>query len=539
MSNFDLATGFISRAVPVYFDLFRERLSASAVVNHFVSGRGGDHQLKIGGEYQIAGDNNVETRVGDALTFTFNGVPSFVSLFNTPIVGSQHRFNEINLYGQDSWTPHDRLTINLGARFSAVRGFTPAQGSPAGTFSPARSFARQDLIAWNSLAPRVGAVYDITGEGTRALKVSYGRYYHPLHPFFMGPVNQHSRVSQFHLWNDDGDGLFQVGEEGLLLSRSGGTTLTGGTGTDLDPDLKQPRTDEVTAGFEAELPQRIGLSVNFVYRKKSDLIALTNTGVPDSAYVAVDAVDPGRDGQLGTADDGTITVFNQRPQSLGADRLLETNPPGFDGEFKGLELVAQKRLADGWQLLASYAVGKSTLARTAVETSAFGSGEELGAGGFGEAEGPQAYTNPNSAINQGGEPDFYDRTHIVKILGSYEVPRIGVNVAAVFKAQTGFPYGRVLTLTQDAAGNPFNQGTVTVFAEPRDTFRLPTVRYLDFQISKPFEVGAQRFDLVLDVFNVTNSNVVTNLNANTGPAFQSPTDVLGPRVFRLGGRWRF
>ena len=279
--------------------------------------------------------------------------------------------------------------------------------------------------------------------------------------------------------------------------------------------------------------------MNFVYRKKSDLIALTNTGVPDSAYVAVPAVDPGRDGQLGTADDGAITVFNQSRQSLGADRLLETNPPGFDGEFKGLELVAQKRLADGWQLLASYAVGRSTLERTAVEIGAFGSGEELGAGGFGEAEGPQAYTTPNSAINQGGEPDFYDRTHIIKILGSYEVPRVGLHVAAVFKAQTGFPYGRVVTLTQDAAGNPLNQGAVTIFAEPRDAFRLPTVRYLDFQLSRPFDVGDQRFEIVLDVFNVTNSNVVTNLNVNTGPGFQSPTDVLGPRVLRIGGRWGF
>ena len=185
-SNFDLATGFISRAVPVYFDLFRDRLSASAVVNHFVAGRGGDHRLKFGGEYQRAGDNNVETRVRDVLTFTLGGVPSFVSLFNTPIVDNQQRFTEVNLYGQDSWTPQDRLTINLGARFSAVRGFTPVQGSPAGTFSPARSFARQDLISWNSVAPRVGAVYDLTGEGTRALKVSYGRYYHPLAPVLHG-----------------------------------------------------------------------------------------------------------------------------------------------------------------------------------------------------------------------------------------------------------------------------------------------------------------------------------------------------------------
>lgn len=532
--NFDLATGVWSRAAPFgYFDQFRNRLSLNGALTYFADQWMGSHEFKFGLEFQQAGDENETTYLRDLTTYTLDNSPAFVAFRNTPYTAKQ-RFHELNAFAQDSWNPAQRLTLNLGLRFSATRGYNPAQGAPAGEFFPARDFPRQDVISWNTLAPRLGLVYDIRGDGKHAAKVSYGRYYHVISTGYISGVNQNGGASRFYAWNDqNGDGVFQIGEEGDLLS------VSGGSNTKVDPNLKQPFTDEFIAGVENELPHRFRLDVNFTYRRKSDLAGFINQGVPDSAYDPVGALDPGRDGIPGTSDDQSITVFNRKPQFAGQDLDFETNPTGFNGHYKGLEITGQKRFADRWQFLGSWTVSKSTLQRTAITIGAFG-GEEEGAGGIGyNPTGVSAYDNPNSGINQNGESDFYDRTHVIKLAASYILPKLDVNLAGIYKHQTGTPYGRILTVTEDASGNAFNQGPISLFAEPRGTYRFPSLNYVDFRASKIFRFERHELEFIFDVFNLTNTNVVTELNVNSGAVFQDPTNVFGPRVIRLGGRWRF
>jgi len=531
--NYDLGTGAYSRSQAFgYFDQDRNRLSINGAMTRFVSDWNGNHQLKFGAEYQNAGEEFVEFYVRDLATYTVNDEPAFVDFRKSNFTAS-NRFYEVNAFAQDSWTLNNRTTLNLGIRFSATRGFNPAQGAPAGTYFPAQDFPRQDVISWNNLAPRAGIVYDLTGEGKHALKASYGRYHHVISTGFIGVVNQNGGAGQFHVWNDrNGDTIFQNGEEGDLLSTSGGTT------NQVDPDLGQPRTDELIVGIDNELANQTRLSVNFAYRKKTNLVAMVNTGAPDAtAWVSVPAIDPGRDGVAGTGDDQTIQVFNRRSEFT--DQYTETNPDGFDGDFKGLEVVLQKRFANRWQFLGSYALSHSTLERTSIANGEYG-GEEEGAGGIGFGSGTGAYVTPNSGINNNGESDFFDRTHSVRMVGNYQIPGIDVNIAGTFKHQTGTPYGRILALTEDANGNAFNQGNVTIFAEPRETFRFPAINNVDFRASKFFDLGRNRLEVIFDVFNLLNSNVVTNYNVNTGEdVFQAPLNVYGPRVVRLGGRWTF
>jgi hypothetical protein len=531
--NYDLGTGAYSRAQAFgYFDQKRDRLSINGAVTRFVSGWNGNHQLKFGAEYQNAGEESLEFYTRDLATYTVNDVPAFVD-FRKSQFTFQNRFHEMNVFAQDSWTLNARTTLNLGLRFAATRGFTPAQGAPAGTYFPAQDFPKQDVIDWNSLAPRAGVIFDITGEGRHALKASYGRYHHVVSTGFIGVVNQNGGAGRFHEWNDrNGDTIYQTGEEGALLSTSGGNT------NQVDPDLGQPRTDEFIIGIDNELPKQTRLSINYAYRHKTNLIALVNTGAPaDSGWQPVPALDPGRDGIAGTGDDQTMTVYNRRAGFN--DALTQTNPEGFDGDFNGLEIVLQKRFDNRWQFLGSYAVSSSTLERTAVANGEFNGGEEEGAGGN-PAGGTGAYISPNSGINNAGESDFFDRTHSIRGVASYQIPRIDVGVAGTFKYQTGTPYGRIVTFTEDANGNAFNQGSATVFAEPRETFRFPSITNMDFRVSKFFDVGRHRLEAIFDVFNVFNSNVITNFNVNTGEGvFQQPLNVYGPRVVRFGGRWTF
>ncbi len=119
--------------------------------------------------------------------------------------------------------------------------------------------------------------------------------------------------------------------------------------------------------------------------------------------VAVPAIDP--------VTGQTVTLFNQRPETLGNNRQLLTNPSEFETEFDGFEISAQRRFADGYQFLTSYAYSTSDITRTSISVSAFG-GEEEGAGGIGF--GPSAFLNPNQLINNTSGPGFFDRTHCVQ-----------------------------------------------------------------------------------------------------------------------------
>jgi hypothetical protein len=341
--------------------------------------------------------------------------------------------------------------------------------------------------------------------------------------------NENGFGGQGFAWNDlNGNHHYEPGEEGALLFSFGGSI------TSVDPSLNQPHTDEGSLGVEFEAPRAIRVSALFLARRARDLIAVTEIGVPQgpAGYVPVIAIDPGPDGTAGTSDDNRITVFNQLASTLGQNKQLETNPSDFRTGFKGFEITVQRRFADRWQFLTSYSVSKDKLSRAGIGVGAF-SGEEEGAGTS------SAFTSPNGLINNTSGPSFFDRTHILKMDGSYEVPRFDVNLAAVFKVQSGTPFGRTVTIDSDSVGVPLNQGAITIFAEPRGTRRFPTLTTMDFRVSKFVRIGQHRLEVLADFFNLADVSTITNVNPNTGPDFGKPTGIIGPRAFRIGGRWSF
>jgi hypothetical protein len=423
----------------------------------------------------------------------------------------------------------EHLTLNLGLRYQNTKGVLPAQSSPTGPFAPARSFSAQDVISWSDIAPRVGLIWDVGGKHRTAVKVGYGRYFHQLSPDPIEAPSPNNLGGTGYAWNDrNGDLQFQQGEQDAVLFTFGGSSIT-----TVDPELRRPRTDEVTAAVEFQLPYNMVLSVDGIRRWGRQLIATTEIGIPLSGgYTTTTAVDPGPDGNAGTGDDQRITVFNLLPQFAGENRRFVTNPAGFETSFKGVEVTLQKRFSNGWQGLLGYSLSKDDLSRAGT-SAGLGGGEEEGAGAG-------AFTDPNQAINNTGGPSFFDRRHSLKMSGSYQVPRLDVNVALVYKLQSGVPVARLITVSEDVDGVPFNQGPITFYAEPRGGRRIETLHYMDFRVSKFFDMRSdRRLEVIFDVFNLFNANTVTGVNANTGSAFLNPLTILGPRVLRLGARFTF
>jgi len=530
-STQEQTTGRITEAAQRWFQNRHERKQFSGFLSYYKSDwLGGSHDFKFG--YDISrGPNETKNFVfQDVDLFTATGQPFSVTQFNTPALPRElHWF--FPFYAQDTYTI-GRTTLSLGLRFEHYTGKVREASVEAGRFAPARSFPEKDGPTFSELAPRIAVTHDVFGNSKLAVKGAYGRYLHTAGSPWFNAISEAGLAGNTLRWNDlNRDRNFQEGEEGALLSSFGGSI------TSLDPDLRQPYTDELSLGIDSEVARDLRLSALFVYRRERDLLAITNTGVPFSAYSPVQALDIGEDGARGTSDDAVIQVFNQDPATLGKDRLLITNPENFKSSFRGFELTAQKRFSKGWQWLASFALSDQDLSASSVVAVAagFAPGEQE-ASGLSTTASP--FLNPNFRINNTEGPGFFDRTYIFKTSGSYLLP-LDIQVAGVFKVQSGTPYARVVTIRSDINGVPLNQGSVTVYAEPRGIRRFPTLSLLDLRFSKRFSMGRHRIEAIVDLFNLANANTVTSINGNTGPAFGVPLAILGPRVVRVGARYSF
>ncbi len=114
--------------------------------------------------------------VDQGLWYTFlNGRPNQITEHALPVefkIGVRN----IGFFAQDQWTIK-RLTLNLGARFDSFRSWAPAGTRQAGRFTTGFNYDRVDNVPnFKDVTPRIGAAYDLFGDGKTAIKGAIGRY---------------------------------------------------------------------------------------------------------------------------------------------------------------------------------------------------------------------------------------------------------------------------------------------------------------------------------------------------------------------------
>ena len=63
---------------------------------------------------------------------------------------------------------------------------------------------------------------------------------------------------------------------------------------------------------------------------------------------------------------------------------------------------------------------------------------------------------------------------------------------------------------------------------------------IDIRVSKRFQLSpSSRLAINADLYNLTNNNWIIAYGSNFGPNFLRPSQVLSPRMFKIGGQFDF
>jgi hypothetical protein len=486
------------------------RYQANATLGYFAQNFGaGTHDVKAGTQLSWEKMQYDRIRNGDLFLETQDGVALRAQVANTP-VQSDHRLRTWSAFAQDRWMV-GRVTLNYGVRFDGVKAFLPAQSSPAGTFVGARSFAEADVYDFNlNVAPRIGVSYDLFGKGRTAVKAYYGRFYNQFGSEIAESVNPNARIDVQVPWVDRNPNLkLDAGE--LTL-----TSFTGFSGVfpRMDGGAARPYSDEMNVGIDHQLARDLAVSVSYHRRQHRNGLGIVDQARPATAYTQVTRTytDPERGPQ-------TITVYSLDPTLVTRRDRVITNVDVLESDYNGLQLSANKRMSNRWQLLSGLTLQKHEGFNHSGTYTNPGTNTDL--------------NNPNYRLNRAGSAIFTDIPWTFGISGSYQA-LYGIQFSGKYTASAGSPLMRTITI----AGLP--QGSETIWVQPRGVDRTETVsKFIDVRLAKRFAVGMSKLEGTLDVFNLLNANHVQAQNEAIGSTLGRPSRILTPRIVRVGMTVKF
>ena len=432
-----------------------------------------------------------------------------MTIYNTPAAGENVE-NRVGFFGQDSWTIANRLTLNLGVRFDVNRGYLGAISNPAGTWVPARSIPKTDVINQKIGVWRAGMVYDPVGDGKSAFKASYSRYALQVGVDRVQNVNPFFLTSASCVWNDsDHNGMAQPNE---ISGCSGFPGLTRHYASTNGPNW--PYSDELSAGVEREVGPDIRVGAMYYHRTNRNQVGTLNTAVPSSAYTPVTITVPSGS----TGPGGTVTLYNLDPTYLGLQNNVITNVPYLNTIYNGVEFTANKRFSGRWQMVAGLTIGRNK-------------GGVNDSGVVGQVTTTDL-NDPNRTAFANGIVG-YDSKYAFRLAGSYIIPG-DVTVAGSLISNGGFPYTSTYTVNRSLYPG-LTRSSQVVFLSNRGDERLPNVSMADLRISRAFRfAGNRRVVPQIELFNIANASTVVAINGGVGSSYLKPTQIVAPRIIRIG-----
>ena len=538
-----------------YQDQKRYKPQFYTTLSYFKDGWKGSHDFRFGFDWKRDRRSLFNDQPFDIWYRDNNGALSQVDIFNSNVTG----INDVVYtagWMNDTWKVTNRLTLNWGLRFEAYRDQWPDQshapnGIPAlsnwdPSFNPTerarymnfvapKDVTAQTVASTNTVSPKVGFAFDVTGDNRTVVKGFYGRsrwnsadtladQENPVGLAQMRYAFVSCAAGQTVGCDLNGDRLVSSPQELGAFQQ----TLGGAGFVRVDRDLVRPWTDEISVNLEREISTGLSGRASYVYKNIRNSWGEIDVARADAYTVPFTINDPGPDRVAGTSDDQSFQTMALRA-GVGSDRVFTNLGERGNADFQTVEVAVNRRFANKWMLLASYGMTWSTMAHV-----------QLANGNISRYSNNSTNTNitfPYRPADLLFGDDGVETTSLwnYKIVGRYVMPW-DIGFSGSWKVQSGFNYARTISVNMPVEGNR------TIRVTPADAYRYPSVSILDLRLDKSFDAGKfGRLSPMLDVFNVLNSGVPVNVrttNTATAP-FQEVTTILNPRVIRFGFRYNF
>jgi outer membrane receptor protein involved in Fe transport len=436
--------------------------------------------------------------------------------------------NVESFYLQDEFKLTRNIQLNGGLRFDYQQGI----GNDGVEYIKLNQ-------TFHNMQPRVGAIWDFTGNGRGKVFANYAKYLEaPV------PLDLNVRAGSENSQTDKNFNVNQVNapagssivagiraisdiDPNNPASRQAvpGAVNLGAAPTPIDPGLRPQSVHETTAGFEYEIARNLTIGARGIYRWQGDVI------------------------EDGSFDDGdTYFLFNPGRRYAGSTEEAACSNPaiGCFGRarryYRALEFTATKRFSNNWQFISSY-----------VYSSLTGNYEGLFRNDNGQSD-------PNitslfdlvSLLNNtyGRLPN--DRPHQFKFDGSYRWP-FKLTTSASFRATSGIPFDALVPhpVYGDDEGFDVPRGTainpITGSNRTPRSYNLDIGAYYSLPLSESKELRFQ-----FDWFNATNTqravrqDTSKRISSNVdgvpdidNPFFGQGTIFQYPSAIRMGVKFKF
>lgn len=400
-----------------------------------------------------------------------------------------------HIYFQDSWKIASRLTVNAGMRFEkeTIPSFRP----------DVQKYAIQFGYG-DKIAPRIGASYDLFGNGKVKISGGWGRFFdwtkYDLPRGTFGGDYWHN----FYRTLDTTD-VFSID-----FSNMPGTNLWPGEFRDrrvpgfqyLDQKVKPMSSDTIHAGVEWEVKKDMVFTGRYVRNKLNRTIE--DMGVLDAQGNEVYRYgNPGEGSNMVEPASGASC-----PITVGGACAVPM--PKAKRVYDAMELSFAKRFGGGWLFNASYVYSRLWGNYTGLQSTdeirpatlgyAFGGNQTF----FGQTYRPGGNANRYFDLDEAfydahGVNGLYgrlptDRPHVFKFYGSKQF-KFGTEIGGFFRAMSGTP---VTTQVNTINGIP-------VYVEGRgDMGRNPMFNQTDLMVAHEFKMGKSEVKKLRFEFNMIN-----------------------------------